>query len=181
MTTPSIGLDLALLLIRIVVGGTIAAHGAQKLFGWFGGKGLDGSGEIFSTMGFEPGRRNALMAGLGETFGGLLMVVGLGTPAAAAAAASTMVGAAASSRDKGFWAVKGGYEYPLVLATTAACISIAGPGRYSVDEALGNILNQQWMSPIALVAAAAAITAVLLKRRAEIARRAQSQEAKAAG
>jgi putative oxidoreductase len=181
MTTTSTGVDLALLIIRIAVGGTIAAHGTQKLFGWFGGKGLNGSGEIFSAMGFEPGRRNALMAGLGETLGGLLMVIGLGTPGAAAAAASTMAGAAASSRDKGFWAVKGGFEYPLILAITAACISIAGPGRYSIDEALGNVLNQPWMSAVGLGAAAVAIGIVLLKRRAELTRRTQQQNAPAAG
>jgi putative oxidoreductase len=181
MTTTSTRLDLALLVIRVVVGSTIAAHGTQKLFGWFGGKGLAGSGEIFSSMGFEPGRRNALMAGLGETFGGLLMVIGLGTPGAAAAAASTMAGAAASSRDKGFWAVKGGYEYPLMLAVTAASISIAGPGGYSLDEVIGNVLNQPWMSAIALGAAGVAIGVVLLQRRNELSRRAQQGNVPATG
>lgn len=173
--TTSPNVDIALLIVRAVVGGTIAAHGVQKLFGWFGGKGIDGTGQIFSALGFEPGRQNALMAGIGESAGGVLMILGLGTPAAAAAAASTMVGAAASSSDKGFWAVKGGYEYPLILATIASSISIAGPGRYSVDEILDNTLNRPWMSAAALNGAAVAIGVVLQKRRTEIAKRAQAQ------
>lgn len=164
-------IDLALLIVRTGVGLTIAAHGTQKLFGWFGGKGLTGSGQIFSSMGFEPGKRNALAAGVGETVGGALMAFGIATPVAAAAAASTMAGATASSSKKGFWAISGGYEYPAVLTLTAAGIAISGPGRYSVDALLGDVFNQSWMAGVSLGGAAVAITIVLLRRNAELKRR----------
>ena len=77
-------MEIGLLLLRLTVGLTLAAHGAQKLFGWFGGPGLEATGQLFETLGFLPGRRQALMAGLAETGGGLLLTLGLLTPIAAA-------------------------------------------------------------------------------------------------
>lgn len=173
-------IDLALLIVRVGVGLTIAAHGSQKLFGWFGGKGLAGSGQIFSAMGFEPGKRNALAAGMGETAGGLLMAFGFATPMASAAAASTMAGAAASSSHKGFWAINGGYEYPAVLTSAAVGIAISGPGRYSVDAGLNDLFNQAWMSGAALGCAAVAIAVVLFRRGSELKRREAQSTANAA-
>lgn len=134
-------------------------------------KGLTGSGQIFSSMGFEPGKRSALAAGVGETAGGLLMALGFATPAAAAAAASTMAGATASSSRKGFWAINGGYEYPAILTLAAAAIAISGPGRYSLDAISGNVFNQAWMSGAALCGAALAIAIVLRRRSSELKRR----------
>ncbi len=79
--------DLGLLALRVGVGATLAAHGTQKLFGWFGGAGLAGTGAFFESVGFTPGRVNAVLAGLGEAGGGTLLALGLATPAAGAAAA----------------------------------------------------------------------------------------------
>src|SRR4051794_12579690 len=94
---------LGLLLLRLVVGLTLAAHGAQKLFGWFGGHGLNGTGAFLEMIGFVPGRRHALSAGLAETGGGLLLAVGLLTPLAAAVLVSVMLVAGVSAHlPKGF-------------------------------------------------------------------------------
>jgi len=109
-------MDIGLLLLRLTVGLTLAAHGAQKLFGWFGGAGLDVIGQFFEPLGFYPGRRHALMAGLVETVGGLLLALGLLTPIAAALVFSVMLVAAVSVHlKKGFFIATGGYEYNLVI------------------------------------------------------------------
>ncbi len=84
-------MDLGLLILRFVVGLTLAAHGAQKLFGWFGGYGLDGTGQFMETLGFHPGRRHAALAGLTEAGGGVLLALGLLTPLGAALVASLSV------------------------------------------------------------------------------------------
>src|SRR5580704_2036608 len=104
-------MDIGLLLLRLAVGLTIAAHGAQKLFGWFGGPGLDRNGQFFATLGFPPGRRHALMAGLAESGGGLSLALGFLTPAAVAILVSVMLVAAVSVHVKqGFFLTNGGYE-----------------------------------------------------------------------
>ena len=129
--------DLGLLTLRLGVGATLAAHGAQKLFGWFGGGGLVGTGRFFDSVGFTPGKLNAVLAGAGEAGGGTLLALGLATPAAGAAAAGTMVVAASMHKGQGFFAQGGGYEYPAVLALTAASLALGGPGQLSLDAALG--------------------------------------------
>src|SRR3989442_10285571 len=106
-------MSIGILILRLVVGLTLAAHGAQKLFGWFGGYGLTGTGGFLEQLGFVPGRRHALFAGLAETGAGLLLALGLATPAAAAVALSVMVVAGVSAHaSKGFFAHHGGYEDP---------------------------------------------------------------------
>ena len=84
-------MDIGLLLLRLTVGLTLAAHGTQKLFGWFGGPGLDATGQFFEMIGFTPSRRHALMAGLAETGGGLLLAVGLLPPVASALVFNVML------------------------------------------------------------------------------------------
>src|SRR5712672_4093980 len=112
-------MDIGLLLLRLTLGLTLAAHGTQKLFGWFGGSGLDATGEFFEMIGFLPGRRQALLAGLAETGGGLLLALGLLTPVAAAIVFSVMLVAAVSVHiKKGFFITNGGYEYTLVLGVS---------------------------------------------------------------
>src|SRR5712691_3212134 len=109
-------MDIGLLLLRLTVGLTLAAHGAQKLFGWFGGPGLDATSQFLAMLGFSAGRRHALMAGLAETGGGLLLALGFLTPAAAAVVFSVMLVAALSAHvKKGFFLTSGGYEYTFVL------------------------------------------------------------------
>ena len=109
-----------LLALRAGLGGTLVAHGVQKLFGWLGGHGLAGTGAAFEQMGFQPGRPAALAAGLGEAGGGVLIALGLATPAAGAAAVGTMIPATAVHAPSGFFATGGGYEYPALLGVSAA-------------------------------------------------------------
>jgi putative oxidoreductase len=129
---------IGLLLLRLTVGLTLAAHGAQKLFGWFGGHGLDATGKGLAGLGFHPGRRHALMAGVVEVGGGVLLALGLVTPAAAAVVFSVMVVAAFSAHvQRGFFAQQGGYEYNLVLGVAGLAIAFTGPGTVSVDALIG--------------------------------------------
>jgi putative oxidoreductase len=131
-------MDLGLLVLRLVVGLTLAAHGAQKLFGWFGGYGLAGTGGFMERLGFRPGKRAAWMAGLSELAGGLLLALGAATPLAATLIVGVMLVAIATVHwAKGFFNPDGGYEYPLVLATAAVSVAVTGPGRISVDAFLG--------------------------------------------
>jgi putative oxidoreductase len=127
-----------LLLIRLVVGLTVASHGVQKLTRRFGGHGVTGTGEAFEQMGFRPGRRFAVLAGLAELGGGLLLAMGLLTPLGVAGIVGMMLAAICCVHLRhGFFAESGGFEYPLVLAVSAAAVALSGPGRYSIDHALG--------------------------------------------
>ena len=130
-------MDIGLLLLRLAVGLTLAAHGTQKLFGWFGGPGLNATGQFFTVLGFPPGRRHALMAALGETLSGVLLAIGLATPAAAAIFVSVMLVAVVTVHlSKGFFAQNGGYEYAFVLALAALTLAFTGPGALSLDAVL---------------------------------------------
>lgn len=145
-------MEIGLLLLRAVVGLTLAAHGAQKLFGWFGGYGLDGTGGFLETLGFRPGRRHAFMAGLVETGGGLLLALGLLTPFAAAAIVAVMLVAAVTVHLKGgFFLAGGGYEYTLVLAVAAVAIAFTGPGALSLDAPFGLQLDGAFWGGVALI------------------------------
>jgi putative oxidoreductase len=157
--------DVGLLAIRVGVGGTLFAHGAQKLFGWFGGGGLDGTATMFDSIGFTPGKANAVAAGLGEAGGGALLALGLATPAAGAAVAGTMAVAASMHADNGFFAQGGGLEYPAVLGLVAGALALTGPGTLSLDSATGHNLNRSWMRTLALAAIPPAVTATILRRR----------------
>jgi putative oxidoreductase len=133
-----VGMSVGLLILRLVVGLTLAAHGAQKLLGWFGGYGLSGTGQFLEQLGFRPGRLQAAQAGLAELLGGLFLAAGFLTPAAAAAVVAVMLVAAVSVHvAKGFFATGGGYEYTLVLGGAAVALAFTGPGAISVDRAFG--------------------------------------------
>lgn len=123
--------DLGLLLLRLGTGGVLAAHGAQKLLGWFGGGGIEGTGQFMESVGYTPGRASATAAGLAEAGGGTLLALGLATPAAGAAAAGAMAGASAVHAPNGFFNAGGGYEYAATLGLTAAGLAVTGPGRIS--------------------------------------------------
>jgi putative oxidoreductase len=128
---------LGLLLLRSFVGLTLAVHGAQKLFGWFGGYGLAGTGGFLEQLGFFPGRRHALFAGLAEFAGGLLLALGLATPVAATLIISVMFVAIATVHGKhGFFNHNQGYEYNLTLAIVALTFAMVGAGPISVDAVL---------------------------------------------
>jgi putative oxidoreductase len=126
-----------ILILRVVVGALLFAHGAQKLFGWWSGGGIRGTAGFFGSLGFRLPTGMALTAGVSEA-AGLLFAAGFLTPLAALLMASTMVVAIGSVHWKnGVFATNGGYEYNLVLWTVAVAVAATGPGRFSVDAALG--------------------------------------------
>ncbi|MET8558040.1 DoxX family protein [Streptomyces sp. NPDC004959] len=125
--------DAGLLLLRLILGLIMAAHGSQKLFGWFSGGGLDGTGQFFTSAGYPAGKAMAVVAGLCETLGGLGLAVGLLTPLAGAALLGTMVNALAVKWGGGFFAPTG-VEYELLLALGAAALTLTGPGAYAADR-----------------------------------------------
>lgn len=131
-------MTLGRLLFRLLVGGLFVGHGTQKLFGWFGGGGPEKTGEMFESTGLRPGRRNATAAGAAETAGGALLAAGLATPLAASVLFGVMLTAIRTVHwERGVWNTRGGYEYPAVLLTGLFALTGAGPGRMSLDAALG--------------------------------------------
>jgi putative oxidoreductase len=129
-------MSIGLLLIRLTVGGLFIGHGCQKLFGWFGGGGLDGTGEMFTKAGLRPGWLTAAIAGTAETVGGSLLLLGALVPLAAAAIATVMAGAIITVHLRnGVWNTNGGFEFPLVMAAVVIGLAFSGPGRFSIDHA----------------------------------------------
>lgn len=157
-------LDLGLAVLRVGVGATLAAHGAQKLLGWFGGGGLGGTAQAFDSMGFRPAAPSAFAAGVGET-AGVLLAAGAATPVAGAAVAGTMIGAASVHAPAGFFATDGGLEYPAVLGVAAGALALTGPGAYSVDALLGHRFNTNRIAVFSLAGAVGAAAAVVARRR----------------
>lgn len=134
-------IDLALLVLRLVIGLVVAAHGAQKLFGWFEGPGLKGFGGWMGSIGLKPAGLWAILGALGEFGGGLLLAAGLLNPIGALGIIGAMATAIMLAHwSKGFWGQKGGYEFPLVLLLVSFVLGLAGPGAYSLDAALGIVL-----------------------------------------
>jgi putative oxidoreductase len=129
---------LGTLAIRGVVGPLFIGHGTQKLFGWFGGHGLEGTAGFFEHgLGLRPGKRHATAAGLSETLGGVLITLGALTPLAAGMITGTMVTAIRKVHaSKGPWVAEGGYEYNAGLLAMMVALTEAGPGKPSVDDAL---------------------------------------------
>ncbi|WP_289141130.1 DoxX family protein [uncultured Brevibacillus sp.] len=124
-------MDLGLLIIRLVIGLLFVGHGAQKLFGWFGGYGLKGTGGWLDSIGVKPGVAMALVAGLGELVGGLLFATGVGFWAGAILIAITMLVAIVKVHGQnGLWVTQNGYEYNLALIAVAIGLALVGPGTY---------------------------------------------------
>jgi putative oxidoreductase len=131
-------MNLALLALRLAVGLGFAAHGSQKLFGTFGGHGIDGTAGFFEQIGLRPGKLHAWAAGATEFFGGLLIALGLVTPIAAAGLIAVMTAAVLTVHIKnGFFVTNQGYEYNLVLAAAVFALAGIGAGQWSLDHALG--------------------------------------------
>lgn len=127
----------AALALRIPVGVIFAAHGAQKLFGWFGGYGLEATGQFFDSVGLHPGYLMALLAGSVEFFGGLALIVGLLVrPAAAALAVAMLIAVFSVHIGNGFFIDKGGIEYALALFAASLALMLGGAGRLSVDRVI---------------------------------------------
>jgi putative oxidoreductase len=137
-------MDMALLILRVVIGLVVAGHGAQKLFGWFGGGGIEAtSGFLGGALRFRPGRFWAVSSGLAETGGGLLLALGFLSPLGSAGVAAAMLTAIFSVHwSKGLWNSNGGIELPLTNLAVAVAVGIAGPGRYSLDNLLGTTLPE---------------------------------------
>ena len=153
--------DLAFLIARVLIGLLMAAHGAQKLFGWFGGHGLKGTGDFFGQLGFQPGRLFALAAGLGEFTSGLLIAIGLFGPVGPAIMLAVMVVAALTVHWRnGLFATANGIELPLLYSIAAVRFALTGPGRYSLDTALG--LQWVWTPRVIWIALAAGLVVGVL-------------------
>ena len=129
---------IGLLIARLVLGLLMAAHGSQKLFGWFGGYGLHTTGEFFVQLGFRPGRLFATAAAVGEVTSGLLVALGFLGPIGPALMIAVMLVAAISVHwANGLFATSNGIELPLLYATGAFGLALVGPGPYSLDALLG--------------------------------------------
>ncbi len=156
--------DFGLLVLRLVVGGVYAAHGAQKMFGWWAGPGFAGWTAAMTRMGLRPARFWALVSGLTELAGGLLLAVGAMTPVVASLlVAQSLVIIFRSHWAKGFWNRNGGIEFPLVLLGGAVAVLGIGSGQLSIDNAVGLAATDQWRAVIFVVALAGAAGSMLLR------------------
>jgi putative oxidoreductase len=129
--------DSALLGLRLTLGGYLAVHGAQKLFGSFGGPGLEKTGAAFDRMGLRPGQAFAALAGGAELTGGILTAAGAASPVGPLAIAGAMSVASLTHADKGPMMQKGGFELPATNLAAAIVLFGTGPGRYSLDRLIG--------------------------------------------
>ena len=155
-------MDLGRTALRLVIGPLFVGHGTQKLFGWFGGHGLDGTGAFFEQLGLKPGKRHATGAGAAEAVGGALLTLGALTPVAAGLITGTMITAIRKVHaEKGPWVTNGGYEYNAVLIAAALLIAEEGPGPISLDAVLGTERKGARWAVGALALAAAASTATI--------------------
>jgi putative oxidoreductase len=153
-------MDTGLLIARLVLGLLMAAHGTQKLFGWFGGPGLAAVSGMFESLGFRPGRAFAITAAAAEAGGGVLVAAGLLGPVGPAVMLLVMIVAAVSVHWRnGLFAMSNGIELPLLYASGAAALALTGPGRYSLDALLG--LTPLWTPALAWAALGAAVAAGL--------------------
>ena len=130
-------IDIALLLLRLVVGFAMFYHGSTKLFGWFGGAGLSGATQIFRMLGYRPPRAMAIVASTLETVGGVLLLLGLLSPTAVVLLTAILVNVIAVRIGNGYDQRNRGVEYELALLVVVAAIAFAGPGAYSLDAVLG--------------------------------------------
>jgi putative oxidoreductase len=169
-------MDIALLILRLVVGLYLFAHGSQKLFGWFGGHGLSGTSGFMGQLGFRPPRLWALGAGLGEAVGGLLLALGFLNPAGSIAIMAVMLVAIITVHlGKGWASSTRGPELPVINITAALAVAIAGPGRYALDTALGIALPEPVTAiVIGLLALIGVVAGLAIRQRTVAAQTAQA-------
>jgi putative oxidoreductase len=168
--------NLGLLILRVVLGMLLVGHGTQKLFGWWGGHGRRGTGMFFHDIGHRPGVVMATVAGMSEAGGGLLLALGFLSPLGSAIVIGVMLVAASTHAHNGLWSQNGGFELPAFYAVNAAALACTGPGRFSIDEALGWADNSHWW-PYALLAitlGVAMATLTITRARTLLAREARA-------
>jgi putative oxidoreductase len=159
-------MPIGLLLLRLVVGAIFVGHGTQKLLGWFGGGGPEGTAGMIGNLGYRSARTMALLAGAAEALGGLLLVLGLLTPLGCVAIIAVMTNAIlAVHAPKGFWNSGGGFEFPLVLLVAAAALGFTGPGKISIDRAIGFVVRGPVAGIVVLLAGILAGVAVFVLGR----------------
>src|SRR5215212_9523266 len=154
-----------LLIARLAFGTVIAAHGTQKLFGWFGGYGIAGTGGFFESVGFRPGRLLAIAAGLGETVGGVLLAAGLFGPVGPALMLSVMIVASSLHWGNGLFAATNGVELPLLYSAAAVTLALTGHGVYSLDALFGlaGVWTPELIGAVLALGAIGGITSLLLR------------------
>jgi len=149
--------DLGMFALRVVTGGLMAGHGAQKMFGSFGGPGMEGTASMMEHLGLQPAKQWGTAAALSEFAGGTLTALGLGGPIGPIGILSSMTMAATTAHwGKPIWVTEGGAELPVTNAAVAAAIAMTGPGRYSLDHMIG-IKVPRWLVAGMVLAAAGAI------------------------
>jgi putative oxidoreductase len=159
-------MPIGLLLLRLVVGGIFIGHGTQKLLGWFGGGGPEGTAGFVGALGYRSARTMAVLAGVAEALGGLSMVLGFLTPLGCIAVIAVMTNAIlAVHAPKGFWNTAGGIEFPLALTAVASALAFTGPGRVSIDKAIGFLLRGPITGVVVLLAGIIAGVAVYVLGR----------------
>ena len=168
--------NLAVLLLRLVLGGLLAGHGAQKLFGWFNGPGIEGTSGFMEMLGLKPGRPWAYLAGLSEFGGGVLTALGLLHPAGPVSIIGAMTMATRKAHsDKPIWVTEGGAELPVTNIAASTALIVGGPGKYSLDRVLGTRLPA-WIAPLGL--AAVILTTIYADRLGDDAAPQQEEEAR---
>ena len=161
-----ISMDLAISILRVVLGLLFIGHGAQKLFGWFGGYGLSGTAQFFESLGINPPKFWAFIAGAAEFLGGLGLALGLFTPLAAAAIIGVMLTAIAKVHwTHGLWINNNGAEYAIVNTLLATFLALFGPGLYALDQYLNITYPMPLTFLIGLAVAVAAVLVVLASGR----------------
>ena len=156
----TVTMNIAVLILRLVVGLTLTGHGVQKLFGWFGGSGLTRLRQVFEKQGYKPVWLWVSLAVVGEVGGGISVALGFLTPLGAAGIFGAMFMAMFKSHWKnGFWLQKGGYEYTLVLLVASMAIGLIGPGSYALDTLFGIALPEALL--FGVLAAAALLVDVI--------------------
>lgn len=162
--------DLGLLTLRLTVGGLMAGHGAQKLFGAFGGYGLEGTGGWLESLGMKPGKQWALAAGAGEFGSGMLMVLGLLNPVGPISMWGPMAMAwQLAHKGKPIWVTAGGAELPLTNMAVGAALALTGPGRLSLDHALGVKVSRPLLGALTAAGVAGGVlTALAIRREPEV-------------
>lgn len=160
-------MDTALLVLRLVVGLLLVGHGAQKLFGWFGGYGVAGTGGYLAGLGYRPGVLFALLAGLGEAGSGLLVAIGLGTSVAGGLLVATMVNVSSGHAGKGPWNRNGGWELPLLYGLVGAALTCTDAGAVSLDALLGwELGGDRWGLGATAAGIAVGLSTLLTRRQA---------------